>query len=518
MSGLVVNSTAPDIIVENPTNTPVADNASTIAFGSTFVGTPLTATITLRNVGSQPLTYSTSLDSNTYFKATANASGTIPGSSSTVLTVTFNPLSTGNLTDTLRILSDDPDLASFRVALTGTAFIGLTTDAVTTTTGSTRIYPLANDTLSGNLTITSVSDPAIIIQGRALILPSGYAGTFTYTVSNGTDLARGTVTVTAGTPVYTVRSYNGVLVDATGKVSGWAKASVSATGGGSLRIVSFRGNGNGFVRFLGGNISTSSTALGLTTLNRSVPGILTVSLALNGGGTLTGVLHTEVATTPAAVYHVELSSINPSLAGGGYATATVSSNGAVRIVGLLPDGNPFTAATNRTDNSAIAFYSAVGVGVTPIGLVGGDLTIADNALTDISGELAWSKPAQNVGRATGTELGGVDTILTVNGSLHDARVPIFSGYATVQLIGGNLLATETNTRLITSGIVPVPTGSLQSWRTNVFAGTFTFTTAVPTLTRFVNGSGVYLQKSNRAVGYFPGTTKGGRVVLIPNAP
>jgi len=245
---------------------------------------------------------------------------------------------------------------------------------------------------------------------------------------------------------------------------------------------------------------------------------MNVSIALNSGGTLTGVLYTEVPRTAEVAYNVELSSINPLLAGGGYAKATVSSTGKVQIKGLLPDGNSFTASTSRTDNSAIAFYAVVGRGVTPTGLVGGYLTIANNTQTDISGELVWSKPAQDVGRATGTELGGVDTTLTVNGSIHDPRVPIYSGYATVVLAGGNLLATQTNTRLITSGVVPVPTGSIQSWRTNVNDGTFTFTAAVPTLTRFAQGSGVYLQKSNRAVGYFPGTTSGGRVVLIPSAP
>lgn len=517
MSGLVVNSTAPDIVVENPTNTPVADNASTIAFGTTFVGTPLTATVTLRNFGSQPLTYSTSLNSNTSFKATGNAAGTIPAFSSTVLTVTFNPLATGPLTDTLRILSDDPDMASFRIALTGTGFISLESDAVTRTTGTTRIYPLANDSLTGNLVITSVSDPAILISGRSLILPSGYAGTFTYTVSNGTDFGRGTVTVTAGTASLASTSFNGVLLDSTGKVSGWASASTNAFGTGSLRVVCFRGSASSTIRFIGAN-STSQTSVGVLALNRSTAGVLSASLALNGGGTLTGLLRANVLSTPAATYHVELSSIDPSLAGGGYATIKVGQLGAVQINGILPDGNPFSASTNRTDNAAIAFYSIVGLGVRPTGLVGGELTIANNAQTDISGELVWSKPAQGVG-ATGTELAGVDTTLTVNGSLFDARVPIYSGFATVQLIGGNLAASESNVRLITSGIVPVPTGSIQSWKTSTFYdGRFTFSVAVPGRSTLSSGGGVYLQKSKRAVGYFPGTTKGGRVVLTPSAP
>lgn len=521
MSGLVIWATAPDISVERPAGVPLVDNASSVAFGPALSGMPVTANVTLRNLGTQPLTYSTTFDTGTSFSATANGSGTIPGSSSLVLTLSFNPAVTGPLSDTLHILSNDPDLASFEIALTGTGSVPQTGDSVSTTNGPTRLNPLANDTLEGDLTITGVSDPSIVIQGRTLILPSGYTGQFTYTVSNGTTVGQGVVNATAGVPTLAPKNYNGVLVDITGKVSGWVKASISSKGFGSIRVVTASGTGIGRLRYPIGTTSIATpTALGPITVDRKpggVDGAVAVGIVLKSGVLLTGVLHAELIGAAPVSHHLELTSIDPALAGGGYGITSVASNASVRIRGALPDGNLFTASSTITDNSAIAFYSALRFGVRPAGVIGGDLTLANNPMTDLSGELVWSKPLQSLG-ARGTELGGVDTILKANGSLHDTSLPLFSGAANVELAGGNLLADEISTQSITGGVPSVPIGSLLSWKASPNTGTFSFTVNVPSATRPVNGSGVYLQKSNRAVGYFPGSSQGGRVVLSPNVP
>jgi hypothetical protein len=56
---------------------------------------------------------------------------------------------------------------------------GTRPDAATATRGVTVLHPLANDVFPGDATITEVSDPAILINGRALIVPEGFTGTFT---------------------------------------------------------------------------------------------------------------------------------------------------------------------------------------------------------------------------------------------------------------------------------------------------------------------------------------------------
>lgn len=521
MSGLVVWATVPDISVERPVGTALVDNASTVAFGNTLPGTPATATITLRNRGSQPLSYSTTFDTGTSFSATTNGSGIIPGSSSVVLNLSFNPAVTGPLSDTLHILSNDPDLDSFDIALTGTGAILQNGESVSTTNGATRLNPLVNDTLGGDLTLIAVSDPAIIIQGRTLIIPSGYTGQFTYTVSNGSVIGQGIVTATAGVPTVTPLHYNGVLTDSTGKVVGWSRAAISSKGLGSIRLTTNIGSGSGRLRFpIGTNLISTPTILGPVTVDRRPDGdfgALSIGIVLKSGAVLTGVLHAEMTSSNPALHHFELASIDPALAGGGHGSATVDTRASVRLRGILPDGNIFTASSTVTDNAAIAFYSALRIGVRPSGVIGGDLTLANNPATDLSGELFWSKPPQGPG-ARGTELGGVDTILQAKGSVYDSSVALFSGMANVELAGGNLPADEISARSSAAGVPSVPIGSLLSWSANPSRGTFTFTVDVPSLAKPVKGSGVYLQKSNRAVGYFPGTTDGGRVVVSPSAP
>ena len=510
-----------DISVENPTGTIVVDNASTIDFGTTYLGSPVTATFTVRNLGSQPLIYSTTFTTGTQYSATSNGSGSIPGTSSTVVTLTFNPTLTGTLTDTLHILSNDPEIPSFEIALTGKGFAKQLDDFLLSSNGATRLKPLANDPLSGTLTIVAVSDPAIIIDGRTLIIPSNYVGSFTYTISNGVVLGQSTVTVSANLPSVAPKTFNGVLTDATGKVVGWAKAAVSAKGTGSIRVVVASGggaaNGSGKLAFpVGFNVTSTGTQVGTITVDRQPGGdigVYGVSLALTGGGTLTGLLHAEKTADFPVIYHLELASIDPTLAGGGWSIATVTRNASVRILGVLPDGNQFTGTSVLTDNDDLAFYFPIGR--NPSGVVGGELTLGNNVSTDITGEFVWSKPS---GGVKGTERFAVDTVLTANGSLFDRTIPLYTGGASLALTGGNLLLDELNFPSITNGLpdgLPaVPIGSVVTWKSKSGVGTFVFNVVQPSGVR-VAGTGIYLQKSSRAFGYFPGPVNGGRVVVTP---
>jgi hypothetical protein len=109
----------------------------------------------------------------------------------------------------------------------------------------------------------------------------------------------------------------------------------------------------------------------------------------------------------------------------------------------------------------------------------------------------------------------VNTFLDANGSLFDGTAALLTGNGTLNLSGGDLGGNETNPVVISAaGIPAVPTGALKTWTgVNKKVGKFTATVTVPGITKPVKGSGLYLPKSNRAWGFFPGKTVGGRIEL-----
>ena len=117
-------SSSPEIAVEQPVNTGLADGSSTIDCGSANVGsssTPLTFTV--RNVGTANLTgLALSKDgahSADFSLGTLGATTLTPGASTT-FTVTFSPGSPGIRTAALHIASNDSDENPFDISLTGT--------------------------------------------------------------------------------------------------------------------------------------------------------------------------------------------------------------------------------------------------------------------------------------------------------------------------------------------------------------------------------------------------------------
>jgi hypothetical protein len=261
-----------------------------------------------------------------------------------------------------------------------------------------------------------------------------------------------------------------------------------------------------------GSSGANFTSLGYVTLERQINGTIEISLTALGGD-IGGTLLPVQMTATAAKYHIALASIDLAIPGGGYAIAKVSKKGAVKITGLLPDGVPFSAASALRDNNTIAFYTMV-KGPKPPAIVGGELTVADLANTDIAGQLSWLKRPQLPG-VKGLHLSLVDTVMNASGCLYDGTVPLPSGNGTLKLSGGNLTVNESNAVAVsTTGIPAVPAGALQTWTgVKVKVGKFSAKVTVPTITKPVKGSGLYLPKSNRAWGFFPGKTVGGRIEL-----
>jgi hypothetical protein len=132
--------------------------------------------------------------------------------------------------------------------------------------------------------------------------------------------------------------------------------------------------------------------------------------------------------------------------------------------------------------------------------------------TDVTGELSYAKPKQT--RSRGLHLDGLETILVANGSLYSGQDALLEGAGTLQLTGGDLASDESHSVTITAGVPAVPTGALKAW-TGVTqrTGTFNAKITVPSIAKPVTGRGVYLPKSDRAWGWFPGKTIGGRIEL-----
>jgi hypothetical protein len=162
------------------------------------------------------------------------------------------------------------------------------------------------------------------------------------------------------------------------------------------------------------------------------------------------------------------------------------------------------------DTNGLAFF-ATAKGPKAPAVVGGELTLADLTKTDLTGDLLWLKLPQPAG-SKGLDLTGRNTILRANGCVYPGTLN-FAGSAAVTLYGGGV-AVESGGGPLTNGVPPVPSGSLKSWKvTSTKTGQFTFTVAVPGITKPVTGKGLYLPKSGIAFGFFPGKTIGGRVVL-----
>lgn len=517
-SGLVVWATAPNIAVEGPAGF-LADGG-TVEFGTT--GAPvLSRTFTIYNRGSQAMTYTTQAPSGTAFAITSGATGSIPGGGSTTLTIGYTPTAAQE-NESFYINSNDPDTVAFGVNLSGPGYLPLADDEANSTTGETRLQVLPNDPIDGTLTILSVSDANITISGRTLVIPEGYVGTFTYDVSNGTLTGRATVTVNAGTPAVAPLAFNGILTDATGKVAGWASVALTTKGVATTKLIVGTSKATKKLTFpTGGNTISGTVKFGTPAadatldLDRATAGVVKLTFTDAGSAAFTGTLHAAAAPIAAAIkHHIAMASIDPTITGGAHAALTVSKKNAGKIVGVLPDGHPISAASVVTDHGKFAFF-AVDKKSKPAATYGGEFTFANLTTTDLTGELVWVKPGQ-LPTVKGLHLLGENTTLIAIGCLYDGLTPFAAGSRPLDLVGGNLAANETNTVAVAAtGIPAVPTGSLVAW-TGVKQkfGKFSAKVTVPTLTKPVSGKGLYLPKAGIAWGFFPGTTVGGRIRLV----
>lgn len=110
------------IAVEQPSGTALTSGSSTVDFGTSLVGTPVSKTFTIRNEGDAELSgIAATIDgaAGTDYEVTTAPPATVASGSSATFTVAFNPSASGARAAALHIASNDADSTPFDVFLTG---------------------------------------------------------------------------------------------------------------------------------------------------------------------------------------------------------------------------------------------------------------------------------------------------------------------------------------------------------------------------------------------------------------
>ena len=384
-------------------------------------------------------------------------------------------------------------------------------DAVQAVAGVTLVYPLANDRSAfGNvLSIVSTSEPTVVIKGRALEIPAGFLGTFSYTITDGIEVGGANVVVSAGTPIASPTKWQGLLYSSTGEIAGRVTASKSTTK--IVATIQF-GAGSGAAIFPVAGVSGLAVPLGTVTASVNADKHLIFTL-VNAGNTYTGDLRPGKNTSLARKHNIALASITPAtIPGGGWARATTTGGARVGFAGKLPDGRFLFGNALVRDNGSFVLYRGI-IGTNPRGVIGGEFIPADLAATDVTGELKWVLPPQ----ARGPHAVGLSTTLTANGCVYNSAAPLPSGNAIMHLTGSGLAAPFDIAATLAFG-APTKNPAIPFWITYPVRGVFLASLKTPAAPLGARSSGIYLQKTNTAWGYVAGPIVGGRIeISLPSA-
>lgn len=207
--------------------------------------------------------------------------------------------------------------------------------------------------------------------------------------------------------------------------------------------------------------------------------------------------------------------------GFGSATMTVGTNGVFTIKGgQLGDANTLSATGFIAQSGQAQFYSLLYSGK---GSLSGVVNFRNLAQTDADGTLRWFKPANAPKQKY--FLNGFDTPLNLNASFFtkpapntriDSAFDANNGDTDVTLRDGNLAAPLAFNGLLDvknklTVTTPVPLTLTGNSKTGQFTGSFT-----PLGGKKTSFKGVFLQKSDRALGQFFGVSLGGGVTVVPH--
>ena len=273
------------IAVEQPVGTSLKAGVSTVDFGPSTVGTPVSLTFTIKNTGTANLTGITATVTrreiaSTEYKVTTNPATTVVPGDSTTCTVTFTPLIGDTLVGTLHIASNDQKHHLFDIYLNG---LGLATAQPVIAVEDAAGARLSSD----NSTIDFGSSLAVGTPGA-----TPYPLTFTIRNTGTADLTDVIATITKGeaiSPDFTISASPAATV-AFGDSTTFTVAfnpSVAGRRSASLRIRSNSPTHHWFKIYLSGNGMTS--ALPLIAVGQQAGGALIAGTGkVNFGPSLVG--------------------------------------------------------------------------------------------------------------------------------------------------------------------------------------------------------------------------------------
>lgn len=211
-------TTAPEISVESPLNTPLTDGVSSLDFGSVTVGSSGTKTVYIRNPGSANLTGLSVSFTGTHasdFSATTPGSTTVTPSDATGFVLTFTPSGGDARTATMHIASNDEDENPFDIALTGSGNVPL---APTFTVQPQSQLVLLGQPASFNPTVTGAAVMTYRWKKGTSFITNATASSYGITVTKAADAAAYSVVADnpVGDPVTSATAFLGLVTPNSG--------------------------------------------------------------------------------------------------------------------------------------------------------------------------------------------------------------------------------------------------------------------------------------------------------------
>ena len=330
----------------------------------------------------------------------------------------------------------------------------------------------------------------------------------------------------ATTPTYTpaVAAYNGLFYESSGVEVGRSGAiTMNTTAAGSYsgklqfgsKSFSFSGALNAF------GIGTNAvTRKGASTLGLALQADLNDSNLITGAvtdpGNWTADLHLNRAagSVSPVSFAGNYTLIFPGTNGGpefptgdGFATASVTTGGKVKLAGTLADGTKLSQSAVIAANGQWPFYVSLYSGQ---GQILGWLTVTSSGLENVGGDVSWIKPAITAKMYPG----GFNFVTHATGSIYNAAAAPLIDFSpgVIILTGGNLAGPITNTVTVNGTSA---SGNGVSLTLSASKGTFKGSAANPPGKAKISFSGVFLQNQNFGSGFFPGTGQSGRVFFGP---
>jgi hypothetical protein len=311
--------------------------------------------------------------------------------------------------------------------------------------------------------------------------------------------------------------------------SGLVQATVAATGAISGKVLL-----GGASHSFSGKLGFDGTAAISIRRGKLAPLTLTLQLDVGGSseritgsvsdGSFTAFFHADREWPSGSPTHANAGRYTVALSaaqGTGWATLTVSNAGAATLSGALPDGTAFSASGRVSKEGLLPLFKTL---YSAKGSLAAAVNFRWSDSSDLDGLYHWSKPTLATARSY---QGAFATTHALGGSRYTApgagqRVLIAADGAdncTISVSGGNLdSAVAQPVTLAGNNRVTVAAPLLKGFAASItasngrFAGSFTD----PVSKAVRRYAGVILQKQNRGLGYFLGTTESGGVEFTAN--